>query len=96
MPGGRNLFGPGFWKGAGWVPGAGGFGGGFRGGAYAPGRGFCRWFSGAYGPDKMQWQNAYPESREERKSFLHEQVEILKDELSHLEKQLSALEEQEA
>ncbi len=49
MPRGRNWYGPGFWKGPDWYPGAGGFRGGWyeRGPGLGPGWGPCRgWFTG--------------------------------------------------
>jgi len=90
MPGGRFWYGPGFWKGAGWHPGAGGFQGGWSG--YGPrlgGRGFYRWWSGAqvpyYAPVRF--------SREEEKSCLEEQLELLKSELAGMEQRLAELNE---
>lgn len=91
MPRGRNWYGPGFWKDAGWYPGA----GGFRGGAYLypPGWG-CRWFHGGPGPYFMPgWAGAYPPDSGEERALLQEQREELKAHLSDLEKRLAELEE---
>lgn len=92
MPRGRNWFGPGFWKGSEWVPGA----GGFRGGRYgnAPGSGCggpppCRWWFASPGP----YYTPPTPTPEEEKAFLQEQTELLKDELAELENRLSELEE---
>ena len=87
MPGGRNWYGPGFWKEPGWYPGAGGFRGGYGYGP-GPGWGFCRWgwAAGPYGG--AGW--AAPR---EEKAFLQDQAEALRAELAELEKKLSELED---
>lgn len=88
MPRGRNWFGPGFWKEAGWHPGA----GGFRGGGYAygpgPGWGSCRWWYAGPGPYQAPgWSGP-----EDEKAFLREQAEALKAELAEVEKRLGEME----
>jgi hypothetical protein len=78
VPRGRNWYGPGFWKDPRWVPGAGGFRGGYAFGP-GPGWGYCR----------MRWTESGPE---DEKTFLQEQAEALKAELAELEKRLSEIE----
>ncbi len=85
MPRGRNWYGPGFWKDAGWYPGASGFRGGYGPGS---GWGFCRLRWNGPGPyDGPGWAGP-----EDEKAFLQEQAEALKAELTELEKRLAELE----
>ncbi len=91
MPRGRHWYGPGFWKGPDWIPGAGGFrGGGYgRGPGWGPGWGPCRWWFADPGP----YYGPVFEGPEDEKSFLQEQAEQLKEELAEVEKRMAELEE---
>ncbi|MFO7952738.1 MAG: DUF5320 domain-containing protein [Bacillota bacterium] len=84
---GRHWYGPGFWKGPDWFPGAGGFRGGRRG--WCPGWGPCHFWPPHPGP---YYGPGFSEPEEE-KAYLKEQEEVLREELNALEKRISELEE---
>ncbi len=92
MARGKYYYGPGFWKGPDWRPGAGGFHGGWyeRGPGWSPGRGPCNWWypgpGGYYGP-------AFS-GPEEEGAFLKDQKERIKEELQALEQRLTELNEE--
>lgn len=88
MPGGRNLYGPGFWKEPDWYPGA----GGYRGGGYGrePAWGPClRWHPGAW-----PCRGPFFPGPEEEKAFLKNYREQLQEELSEIEQRQAELNNQ--